>query len=190
MSGAPCGEFPELASSYADERLEGADLLRLERHLEACAACRDFEGGVRRLRGLLQAGEAIRPLRRPPAGFAAAVMARVAADARGTRIEFPGAARPAIAPHPGRRASAWIAFAAAAAAAAVFFAVGWQRLLPAPSEGLEAGRGAAPAAVAALEEGSMEEYLSRHTLLARGATLLGRAEEVEFATFSAAPADR
>jgi hypothetical protein len=68
----------------------------------------------------------------------------------------------------------------------VFFFWSWQRLLPVeePARRVAAAIGApAPLRVAAAEEGSMDSWLRQHALLARDGTLLGPAEEVEFANF-------
>jgi predicted anti-sigma-YlaC factor YlaD len=172
MNEERCEEFRELASAYADDRLEREDLLRLDRHLGECPGCREFERGVRRSRELLLAGEAVSPLRRPPPGFAGAVMRRVAAEAGpGTRVvPFPAARPPRL----------WAGLAVAAAAAAVFFAWSWFRLLP-TEQGLRADlpQRIAPVQLAR-EEGSMEDHLERHASLARAATILGPAAEVDF----------
>jgi hypothetical protein len=54
----------------------------------------------------------------------------------------------------------------------------------APARRVAAGFNApAPLRMAAAEEGSMDSWLRRHALLARDGTLLGPAEEVEFANF-------
>ena len=177
MSDPRCEESRELASAFVDERLEGADLLGLEAHLEACAACRRFEAGLRRLRQLLRAAAEVEPLRRPPPGFAAAVAARLAREAAPAVVPFT---------RPARRPLRALAGLAAAAAAAVFFFWSWQRLLPVeePARRVAAGVGApAPLRVAVAEEGSMDSWLRQHALLARDGTLLGPAEEVEFASF-------
>ena len=179
MSAAACEEYRELISAFADERLEGADLLRLEEHLEFCAECRLFDGELRRLRDLLQAAEAFRALRRPPSGFAAAVAARLAGEISPVLVPLPvhRVARP--------RPTAWLGFAAAAALAALFFAWSWQRLVPGEVSGGRVATAGAPVAVvaAAGDEGSMDDWLRRHATLARDATILGHAEEVEFAGF-------
>ena len=183
MSDPRCEEYRDQVSAFVDERLEGADLLRLERHLDACAGCRQFEADLRQFRPLLQAAEAMLPLRRPPAGFAAGVTARLAREAAASVVPVPGA-RPARRPF-----GAWIGLAAAAAAAALFFAWSWQRLLPgeAPA-GRTAALPVAAVAVAAADQGNMDSWLRQHALLARDATILGSAEEVEFASFYAASA--
>lgn len=175
MSKAACEQYCELASGYADERLEGAELLRLERHLEECAACREFEAGIRRLRELLRVADSLRPALRPPPGFAAGVMARA--------VRVPAPAAPA--PAPRTAASLWGAMALAAAAAAVFFLWSWQRIVPGSRPGT-AVVAQGPAAQA--EEASMEGYFYRHAALARERTLLGPAEEIDFAAFRAAQA--
>lgn len=176
MNDERCEEYRELASAAADEQLPGADLLRLERHRGECPACRDFEAAVLRTRELLQAAEAFRPLRRPQVGFAAAVMRQTAAVAPGTRTVVLPARRPA---------KVWVGLAMAAATAAVFFAWSWFRLLPLEKTAPLAAR---PAAILVAEEGSMESYLHRHASLARDATILGPAEEVDFTTFTAGAA--
>lgn len=185
MSEANCEEHRELASAFVDERLEGAELLRLQAHLEACAACRRFEAGLRRLRQLLRAGAALEPLRRPASGFAAGVTARLVREGPVT-VAFPGR-RPARVP------ARLVAGLAAAAAAVLFFAWSWQRLLPAedPAQRI-ADRSAvsAPLRVAAAEEGSMDSWLREHALFARGGTILGSAEEFEFASYRPAASGR
>ena len=180
MSDPRCEVHRERVSAFVDERLAGPELLLLEEHLESCAGCRAFEAGLRRYRELIRAAEAFRPLRTPPPGFAAAVVARVAAAPAAT-VPFPAArAR--------RRPALWAGYAAAAAAAALFFAWSWQRLLPGEDPAARLARRAAPpvVAVAAVDEGNMDAWLREHAALARSGTLLGPAEEVEFASFSAA----
>ncbi|HEY6000109.1 MAG TPA: zf-HC2 domain-containing protein, partial [bacterium] len=78
MSDPRCERFRELASVFVDERLEGDELLAFEGHLERCGECRLFEAGLRRFRQVLRAAASVEPLRRPPAGFAAGVTARLA----------------------------------------------------------------------------------------------------------------
>jgi hypothetical protein len=77
--------------------------------------------------------------------------------------------------------------AAAAAAAALFFVWSWQRLLPGDFPGRRLAARPSPAAVtvAAAEEGSMDAWMREHAMLARDGTLLGPAEEIEFASFHA-----
>lgn len=166
MSGPGCEEYRELISAFTDERLEGADLLRLERHLAGCEACRTWEEEFRRFRDLLLAAEALRPLRRPPPGFAAMVAARVAREEPARVLPFvaPGAAR--------RPLAAWAGFAVAAAAAVLFFTWSGQRLAPVP-----------PPQQVAVVEGSMGAWMRQHASVARDATILGAAEEFEFASF-------
>jgi anti-sigma factor RsiW len=186
VSDQRCEEYRELASAFVDERLEGDDLLRLEEHLEACAGCRRFEAGLRRFRQLLRAAAAVEPVRRPPPGFAATVAARVAREAIPAAVPFP---RPRSARGPVR---ALIGFAAAAAAV-LLFVWSWQRLLPMqePAQRVAAGGVTpSPRRVAVAEEGSMDSWLRQHALLARDGTILGTAEEVEFASFGAAPSGR
>ena len=186
MSGTDCEEYRELTSAFVDESLEGPRLLRLERHLEACAGCRAFEGEFRRFRELLRAAAAFQPPHRPPPGFAAAVVARIEREGRANAVPFPGSRAPR------RPDAAWIGFAAAAAVAALFFGWSWQRL--AAPGGVSAPRlasvPAASLAVAAAGayEGSMDAWLLRHAALAREATILGHAEETEFASFPVAAA--
>jgi anti-sigma factor RsiW len=162
MSGTGCEEYRELISAFTDERLEGDDLLRLERHVAACAACRAFEGELRRFRELLLAAEAFRPLRRPVPGFAASVAARIAREAPATALPFP-ARRPL---------AAWAGFAAAAAAGVFFFIWSGQRLVEPPPEG------------------SMGAWMRQHTSVARDASILGPAEEFEFASYRPAARER
>jgi anti-sigma factor RsiW len=183
VSGTTCGEYRELASAFVDEQLEGEELLRLEEHLGVCLECQAFEAGLRRFRELLRAAEAFRPLRRPPPGFAAMVAARAAELPKAEIITLPEirAQRRAL-------RGPWLAMAAAAAAAALFFAWSWQRLLPGdPAEQRLADRTAAsvPIAVMAPDEGNIDAWMREHTMLARAGTLLGPAEEIEFATFRA-----
>jgi predicted anti-sigma-YlaC factor YlaD len=181
VSDPHCERFRELASDFLDERLEGEELLAFEGHIEGCAGCRRFETGLRRFRQLLRAAAAVEPLRRPPAGFAAGVTARLARETAPVAVPF---ARPL----PGRRPLRALAGLAAAAAAALFFAWSWQRLLPGeePAQRV-AERMAAPSPlrVAAAEEGSMDSWLRQHALLARDGTILGSAEEIEFTSFRA-----
>lgn len=176
MSGAQCEEFRELVSASLDERLEGAELLRLAGHLEACPECRAFEGELRRFGELLQAAEAIRPLRRPPPGFAAGVVSRAVAQqsARAVPLPPPASRRPFP--------LSWAGLAAAAAAA-LLLAWSWQRLLPlADQEPRWASRPAALVAAAA-DEGSMASWMHQHAAVSRDGTILGPAEEIEFAGF-------
>jgi len=190
VSDMRCEDYRELVSAFVDERLDGAELLSLEAHIATCPGCRAFEVELHRFSGLLQAAEALRPLRRPPPGFAAMVASRAAAEPRTQIIPFPAA--PAA-----RRASrvTWLGLVAAAAVAALFFAWSWQRLLPGdlPTQ-RRIARTAAPVAgqaVAAADEGSMDTWMHEHAMLARGSTILGPAEEIEFASFRAgAPAER
>jgi anti-sigma factor RsiW len=185
MSGPDCEEYHGLISAFVDESLEGPRLLALERHLEACAECRAFEGDFRRFRELLRAAAAFQPPRRPPPGFAAAIVARIEREGRTNAVQFPGS-RP-----PRRSAAAWIGFAAAAAVAVLFFGWSWQRLVPggAPSPRLASVPVASLAvATAGADEGSMDDWVLRHAALARDATILGHAEEMEFASFSVAAA--
>jgi anti-sigma factor RsiW len=181
VSGTKCGEYRELASAFVDEQLEGTELLRLEAHLEVCPECRAFEGGLRRFRELLRAAEAFRPLRRPAPGFAALVASRAAQPAGALVVPFPGR-------RPARRLSrgSWIGMAAAAAAAALLFSWSWQRLLPDDSaEQRSAARPAASLSVATSgsDEGNIDLWMREHAMLARAGTLLGPAEELEFASY-------
>jgi len=179
MSGVRCEEFRELVSAFVDENLDGGELLRLEEHLQGCAGCRAFEAELRRFRGLLQATEAIRPLRRPPPGFAAMVASRIDPLPHAQAIPFPAA-------RAGRRPSRvpWIGMVAAAAVAALFFAWSWQRLLPvgAPEQRIVMSSVALVVDVAAADGGSMDTWMREHAMLARDSTLLGSAEEIEFAS--------
>jgi predicted anti-sigma-YlaC factor YlaD len=187
VSDARCEEYRELVSAFVDECLDGGELLRLEEHLVSCAGCRAFEAEVRRFRGLLQAAETFRPLCTPPPGFAATVVARVERLPRGQAMLFPEC-------RSRRRAvpASWLGMAAAAAAAALFFAWSWQRLLDGDSVAQKlAVRQAAPTAVAmvsAADEGNIAAWLHEHAMDARDGTLLGPAEEVEFASFTAGSA--
>ena len=178
MSDAQCEDFRQMVSAFVDERLGGDELLLLEAHVQACVGCRAFEGEVRRFRGLLQAAEAFHPLRRPPPGFAAMVAARVDRLSRSQTVPFPEALA-------GRRRSRvpWVGMLAAAAVAALFFAWSWQRLLPvgSPEQKLVTAVAAPAMAVAAAEGGSMDAWVRKHAMLARGGTLLGSAEETESA---------
>jgi hypothetical protein len=181
VSSTTCGEYRELASAFVDEQLEGAELLRLEAHLELCPECQAFEGELRRFGELLRAAEAFRPLRRPPPGFAAMVASRAAEPPTSRTVPFPDT-------RAGRRVShgPWLGMAAAAAAAALFFLWSWQRLLPgdSPSQRL-AARPPAPVSVvaSASDEGNIDDWMREHAMLARAGTLLGPAEEIEFASF-------
>jgi anti-sigma factor RsiW len=183
VSVTTCDEYRELASAFVDEQLEGEELLRLEAHLVVCPECQAFEGELRRFRELLRAAEAFRPLRRPLPGFAALVASRAAELPRAQVFPFSeGRAQRRVSRGP------WIGMAAAAAAAALFFAWSWQRLLPDDSAVQRlAERTAAPAqtAAAAPEEGNIDIWMREHTMLARAGTLLGPAEEIEFASFHA-----
>ena len=188
MNDARCEEFRELVSAYVDDALGGPELLGLEAHLSGCAACRAFEAGMRRFSGLLQAAEVFRPLRQPPPGFAALVAARAVGQETSAAVRFP--ASRAVS-----RASRvpWMGMVAAAALAALFFTWSWQRLLPGdatpPQRVARAVAPAGPAAppagtvLAAADEGSMDSWMREHAMLARGNTLLGQAEEIEFASF-------
>ena len=178
MSDARCEEFRELVSAFVDERLDGGELLRLEEHVQACHGCRAFEGELRRFRGLLQAAETFRPLRRPPPGFAAMVISRIERQPRAQAIPFPEA--------PARRRLSrvpWVGMVAAAAAAVLFLAWSWQRLLPvgSPEQKIVMTRVVPVVDVAAADGGSMDTWMREHAMLARGGTLLGSAEESEFA---------
>lgn len=171
MRNMGCEEYHELTSASVDEQLGGEELLRLEGHLEGCPACREFEAGVRRVRGLLRTAATLRPLRRPPAGFAASVMRRIADEPPAT---------PRLAAFPARRPVPIWAGLAAAAAAVVFFAWSLFRLLPAEQP---AQMSSHPAPIMLAAEGSMEGYLQRHAALARDTTLLGPAAEVDFVSY-------
>lgn len=183
MSDARCEEFRELVSAFVDEGLEAGDLLRLEAHVAVCPGCRAFEGEVRRFGDLLRAAEVFRPLRRPPAGFAALVASR-AAQAPAPIVPFPPV-------RDARRVSRlpWLGMVAAAAAAALFFGWSWQRLLPADTalqqRLVRTASPVAGTAIAAADEGSMDGWVREHAMLARGSTILGPAEEIEFADFRA-----
>ena len=103
----------------------------------------------------------------------------------GSTAQPPRAGRPL--PRGSRRASRlprpWLGLVAAAAAAALFFAWSWQRLLPvdAPEQRIAASSFAAGVDLAAADGGSMDTWMREHAMLAREGTLLGPAEEVEFA---------
>lgn len=181
MSDARCQEYRELVSAFVDECLDGGDLLRLETHIVSCAGCRAFEVELRRFRGLLQAAETFRPLRTPPPGFAAMVAARV------ERLQ-PGQAAPFPEVRARRRAlsASWLGMAAAAAAAVLFFTWSRQRLLD--GDTLAEKLPSPPAVILAAspaDGGDIEAWLREHAMDARDGTLLGPAEEVEFASFSA-----
>lgn len=186
MSDPRCEELRELVSAFVDESLDAAELLRLEAHLAGCPGCRDFEARLRRFRELLPAAEAFRPLRRPPPGFAAVVAARAAAQAPGRAVVF------AAARVPRRRSGILYLGLAAAAAAVFFFAWSWQRLPSGEPAAQRLAARAVPGVVltASADEGSMEAWMRQHSQLARGGTLLGPAEEVEFASFRAGLAER
>jgi hypothetical protein len=81
----------------------------------------------------------------------------------------------------------WVGLVAAAAAAALFFAWSWQRLLPvnAPEHTLVSSAAAPTVEMAAADGGSMDTWMREHAMLARGGTLLGPAEEIESATLHA-----
>ena len=182
MSDARCEEFRELVSACVDERLDGGELLRLEEHVQACAGCRAFEGELRRFRGLLQAAETFRPLRRPPPGFAAMVISRIDREPPVQVIPFPEARAK-------RRFSRtpWVGMVAAAAVAALLFAWSWQRLLPvgSPEQKIVMPRVVPTVDVVVADGGSMDTWMREHAMLARGGTLLGSAEESEFARIHA-----
>ena len=182
MNETRCEGFRELVSAFVDERLDGGELLLLEEHLRACAGCRSFEGELRRFKGLLQAAEAFRPLRRPPAGFAATVVARIERQQPAQLLAFPVNDSGRRRPH-----APWAGMVAAAAAAALFFVWSWQRLLPvdSPEPKIAAFASAPGVEMAAADGGSMDTYLREHAMLARDSTLLGSAEEIEFARFHA-----
>ena len=175
MSDARCEEFRELVSAFVDERLDGGELLRLEEHLQVCAGCRAFEGELRRFRGLLQAAEAFRPLRRPPPGFAAMVAARIERAAARAGRPLPGGSRRAPPlPRPlgrhgrGRRGGRAL-FRLVLAAAAAGRRAG--------AEGRRRPRSPRRWTLAAADGGSMDTWMREHAMLARGGTLLGSAEE-------------
>lgn len=180
MTDARCEEFRELVSAFVDEHLDGPDLLRLEAHFEVCRGCTAFEGELRHFKELLPAAEAFRPLRRPPPGFAAMVVARIVDQPRAQVIAFP-----ATDPGPRRSRAPWVGMVAAAAAAALFFAWSWQRLLPvaSPDRQIATSAHVVGVDVAATDGGSMDIWMREHAMLARGSTLLGSAEEIEFARF-------
>ena len=93
------------------------------------------------------------------------------------------------APRARRRPLRALAGLAAAAAAVLFFAWSWERLLPRDEPAHPVvWNDAAPRLPrsAALEDGSMDSWLREHALLARGGTILGPAEEVEFVSHRAA----
>jgi anti-sigma factor RsiW len=182
VSDWQCGEYRELASAFVDEQLEGEDLLRLEAHLQVCPECRTLEGELRRFGGLLRAAEAVRPLRRPPPGFAMTVARRAAELPAARTVPFPEARTIARIPR-----GQGLGLAAAAAAAALFFLWSWQRLLPGDAPDRRAAVRPVPATVTAAgaEEGSMDAWVREHAMLARAGTLLGPAEEIEFASFHA-----
>jgi len=176
VSDAWCEEFRELVSAFVDERLDGPDLLRLEAHFQACRGCRAFEGELRHFKELLPAAEAFRPLRRPPPGFAAMIVARIAHQPCAQLVPFPE-------PYAGRRLSRapWVGMVAAAAAAALFFAWSWQRLLPVgfPEQKMVNTLLPRTLKVASADGGSLDTWMREHVELARGGTLLGSAEERE-----------
>lgn len=175
-----CERYRELASGFIDERLEAGELLDFEGHVEGCAGCRDFEAGLRRVRQLLRAASAVEPLRRPPAGFAAGVAARLAREVAPVAVPFPE-------PRAGRRPLRALAALAAAAAAALFFAWSWERLLPPEDPAQQVVWRGDVSRPDVLEDGSMDSWLREHALLARGGTILGSAEEVEFVSRHATP---
>ena len=135
---------------------------------------------MRHFKGLLRAAEAFRPLRRPPPGFAAMVVARIDREPRSRAVPFP-----AVHARGPRSRIPWVGMAAAAAAAALLFAWSWQRLLPAGSQeqAIAMPRVVPAVDVAAADGGSMDTWVREHAMLARGGTLLGSAEEFEFARF-------
>jgi len=182
MSEQRCEEFRELVSARADERLDGRESLRLEEHLHACSGCRAFESELRRFRGLLRVAAAFQPLKRPPPGFAAMVAARIERPPRALVVPFP-ATRVVRRPR-----AAWVGMAAAAAAATLFFAWSWQRLLPVglPEQKTASALFAPAVELAAADEGSMENWMREHAMITRDSTLLGPAEEIEFARLHAA----
>jgi hypothetical protein len=178
VSDGQCEEYREKASAYIDERLDGGEVLSLAEHLRGCPGCREFEGGLRRVKNLLRDAEAFAPPRRPPPGFAAGVLAALDRAPAAQVVPFPGASAP-----PRRSPAPWLGLVAAAAAAALFFAWSWQRLLPidSPEQHMSAAPPAAGVDVATADGGSMAAWVREHATLARSGTLLGSAEGIEFA---------
>jgi hypothetical protein len=106
------------------------------------------------------------------------VLSRIDREPRVQVIPFPEA-------RAGRRPSriSWFGMVAAAAVAALFFAWSWQRLLPvgSPEQKIVMPRVVPMVDVAVADGGSMDTWMREHAMLARGGTLLGSAEESEFA---------
>jgi hypothetical protein len=109
------------------------------------------------------------------------VIARIDREPRAQVIPFPEA-------RAGRRLSRipWVGLVAAAAAV-LFFAWSWQRVLPvgSPEQKIVMPRVVPMVDVAAADGGSMDTWMREHAMLARGGTLLGSAEESEFARIHA-----
>ena len=107
------------------------------------------------------------------------IAARIERQPRAQTVPFPEA-------RAGRRGSRvpWAGLVAAAAAAALFFAWSWQRVLPvnAPEHKFVSSAAAPTVEVASVDGGSMDTWMREHAMLARGGTLLGSAEEIESAT--------
>lgn len=97
MTPIACEEARPLLAAYVDAELDAAGALRLESHLEGCAACAAQAARLRALREQLRGV----PYHRAPADLRQALAARLRAEVAEPPVPATGA------PPPRRRAAAW-----------------------------------------------------------------------------------
>ena len=185
MSLQSCDDYQELASAFADDLLETAEISDLQGHLRACPECRLFLSGIYRVGDFIRAEEVSHALPVPPPHFAADIARALGREAnRGQTVSADFSA--------GSFSSLWGRLSGAAAAAVLLLAAGW-------SLHQFSGSGVTPLTVAEKadsekgavesEEASMASYVRQHTFQAMDATYLGFPEGVELARFEAAGTD-
>jgi hypothetical protein len=180
-----CEEYQELASAFADDVLEAAQMSDLQGHLRECPECRQFLNSIYRARDFIRAEEVRHPVPAPSSHFTADIARALGREAHQGR---PDSSNLLV----GRFFSALGRFSGAAAAAVLLLAAGW-------SLHQFSGGGVTPLtvseeavseeAVIESEEASMASYVRQHAFQSMDATYLGFPEGVELARFEAAGTD-
>lgn len=132
-----CEEYAELLDAFVDGELSPEEMARVRAHLDGCGGCRAYVDDALAIRAAFPGVEDTPA----PEGFAASVMAKIAAEAapRTEAVSRRGAGK--------SRSAGWRGWAAAAVAACLAAAV----LLASPLDGREGNDAAAPQSRSAAE---------------------------------------